>query len=94
MTQRITPPEDNLKIRCRKLGHQIFFSYCRRENRGLPCPKTIDCWHIHFQVQDYLEQELTHEEWNQAFAAPAKPKVMTLLDLIEQAKAAKEEGSG
>jgi hypothetical protein len=93
MTKNTTPPDDRFEIRCRKLGHQIPFSYCRRENQGLPCVKTLDCWHIHFRVRTHLKNELTPEEWNRAFGAPPKPKMKTLLDLIEQAKAAKEEDS-
>ncbi len=93
MTEKTPPPDEGFEIRCRKLGHQIRFSYCRIENRGLPCPKTLDCWHIHFDVAAYLEEALTPEQWDKAFERPPKPKMMTLLELIEQAKAAKEEGS-
>jgi hypothetical protein len=73
-------------IRCPRLGHQIEFSYCRKENRGLPCFKTLDCWHAHFPVEELLKKELTPEEWNQSFEIPSKPKVQSLLELIEEAK--------
>jgi hypothetical protein len=79
------PPND-IVIRCPRLGHQISFSYCRTENRGLPCFKTLDCWHTHFPVEELLRKALTPEQWKQAFESPPKTKVQSLLELIEQAK--------
>jgi hypothetical protein len=35
MKRQNIPPEDDYEIRCPRLGHQISFSYCRSENRGL-----------------------------------------------------------
>jgi len=93
MTPNTAPPTDRFAIRCRKLGHQISFSYCRTENPGLPCGKVLDCWHLHFEVRHYLKKELPPEEWLKAFAAPPKQKLMTLLDRIDQAKAAKQKDS-
>jgi hypothetical protein len=84
-------PNERLAIRCPRLGHQITFSYCRTENRGLPCFKTLDCWHTHFPVEELLRKELSPEEWKQAFESPHKPKVQSLLDLIEEAKDRKEK---
>lgn len=80
------PPDDDLKIRCRKLGHQIYFSYCRRENSGLPCFKTLDCWHQFFPVEELLRRELTVDEWQDVFEKPQKPKILSLVELIEQAQ--------
>lgn len=73
-------------IRCPRLGHQIHFSYCRFENQGLPCFKIIDCWYNHFLIEEYLRNELSSEEWDNAFSRINKPKAITLLELIEQAK--------
>ena len=80
------PPGDEYNIRCPRLGHQISFSYCRTENRGLPCFKTLDCWYNHFQVEEFLKEELTPEVWEKVFAGPPKPKMLSLLELIEEAK--------
>ena len=90
MTKKYTAPPDTVKIRCPRLGHQISFSYCRRENQGLPCFKTLDCWHSHFSVVAYLRKELTPEQWKMVFMNRPKQKVLSLLDLIEQAKASKK----
>ena len=81
-----TVPEKGYKIRCPRLGHQIAFSYCRKENHGLPCFKTLDCWHAHFQVEQHLEAELTPEEWQKTFRRRPKPKMLSLVELIEQAR--------
>ncbi len=94
MTKKYTAPPDTAKIRCPRLGHQISFSYCRRENQGLPCFKTFDCWHSHFSVVKYLKNELTPEQWKTVFMNRPKQKVLSLLDLIEQAKASKKGTGG
>ncbi len=80
------PPEESFAIRCPRLGHQINFSYCQVENSGLPCFKTLDCWYNYFDVRAYLTKELTEEDFQKAFLKTGKPKVMSLFDLIEQAK--------
>ena len=86
MTEKILPPEDEYSIRCPRLGHPISFSYCRSENMGIPCSKTLDCWFEHFRVEDYLRETLMPEEWARAFQPSGKTKVMSLLELIEQAR--------
>ena len=85
------PPGDEFRIRCRKLGHQISFSYCRRENSRLPCIKTLDCWYDHFLVEEYFRKELTPEEWDKAFKRSGTTKMLSLLELIEQAKKGTKE---
>ena len=86
MTEEIAPPGDDYRIRCPRLGHPIDFSYCRSENMGIPCFRTLDCWFEHFKVEEYLRGVLTVEEWESAFQGPRKTKVMSILELIEQAK--------
>ena len=86
-----TPPDKDFQIRCPRLGHQIDFEYCRFENSGQPCFKTLDCWFNYFNVHDYLKEQLTPEEFEKAFQKKGKPKVLSLLDLIEQAKKNKDK---
>ncbi len=83
------PPSDETTIRCPRLGHQINFTYCRSENSGIPCFKTLDCWYNNFDVHAYLKDNLSEEEFEKAFQSRGKPKVFSLMDLIEQAKKAK-----
>jgi hypothetical protein len=82
----ITVPADNFKIRCPKLGHEIFFSYCRFESGDLPCRKVLDCWYPYFEVERYFREVLTGDQWKALFESPPKPKMLTLLELIEQVK--------
>ncbi len=86
------PPPDQFTIRCPRLGHQINYSYCRFENNGLPCFKTLDCWFPHFDVQANLRDQLTEDEFKKVFQKNAPPKMLSLLELIEQAKK-NQEGS-
>jgi hypothetical protein len=86
MDEKIAPPGDDYQLRCPRLGHPISFSYCRSENMGLPCFKTLDCWFEHFPVEGHLREILTQEEWGAAFERSGKTKVMSILELIEQAK--------
>jgi hypothetical protein len=86
MTKDIIPPGDDYEIRCPRLGHAIHFSYCRSENMGSPCFKALDCWFEHFPVADYFHETLTPEECIRLFQGTGKTKVMSLLELIEQAK--------
>jgi len=83
------PPEESFTIRCPRLGHQINFSYCRVENSKLPCFKTLDCWYNYFDVRAYLMDKLSEEDFTKTFLEKGKPKVMSLFDLIEQAKTKK-----
>ena len=86
MKKNATPPGEDYEIRCPRLGHQITFSYCKRESGGLPCFKTLDCWFEHFLVEEYLRGELRPEEWEKVFHRPPKPKMLSLVELIEEAK--------
>ncbi len=62
------------------------------ENDGLPCFKALDCWYQHFLVEAFLKDALSIEEWNRAFGKPVKPKMLSLLEMIEQAKGSKRKG--
>jgi hypothetical protein len=86
MAENITPPDDNVQIRCPRLGHQINFSYCRHENFALPCPRSIVCWQQYFPVAAYLRQELTPGQWQDTFGKPPQDKILSLVELIEQAQ--------
>lgn len=84
--KRISPPDEDHTIRCPRLGHNLGFSYCRIENNGNPCFKALDCWFEHFQVQAYFEARLGPEKMQQLFRQPPKTKMISLLELIQQAQ--------
>lgn len=77
---------DHLEIRCPRLGGEVTFAYCKKEAGGLPCPRTIICWEPHFPVHAYLKERLTKSEWDRCFNRPPKPKMTTLIELIEEAR--------
>ena len=67
------------------LGHQIIFDYCRSANNGTPCRKIFDCWFDQFDIVDFVRQNYG-EETISKLNTPPKPKIHSLLELIEQAK--------
>lgn len=69
---------------CRILGHHLSFSYCRSCQEGAPCYKILDCWFDRFDIRKFIEGIYTVEEIAR-FLQPPKPKVQTLLTLIQQA---------
>ncbi len=81
-----TPPDKTVNIRCPRLGHQINFSYCKFENSGFPCFKALDCWHHYFDVHTFLKENLTAQDFSTIFLNTGQPKILSLIELIEQAK--------
>ena len=80
---------DERRQRCRMLGGEVTFGYCRKVKEGLPCWKVLDCWFEHFPVQDFVREHYSEAQREQFLARP-KPKILSLVELIEQAQAAKD----
>ncbi len=78
---------DNEKKRCPMLGHEVGFYYCRQPGKDSPCRKIFDCWYQKFDTVDFIKQNYGEEMVNK-IQTPPKPKMLSLLDLIEQAKQA------
>ncbi len=72
--------------RCPKLGHDLEFAYCERENAGMPCGKALVCWNEAFDVRRHFLSCLAAEDFEECFAKPVQPKALSLLHLIERAK--------
>jgi hypothetical protein len=77
---------DRRAIRCRRLGHDVEFGYCRTQEGSTPCHSILDCWWEVFDVRAFLEKALSAEQVEELAARRPRAKVVTLLDLIEQAK--------
>ncbi len=77
---------DDLEIRCPKLGGEVTFSYCQKEEGDSPCPRIIVCWQPRIPVESYLKDVLTAAQWDRCFNQKPKDKVTTLIELIEEAK--------
>lgn len=79
-------PYRNLVIRCPRLGGEVTFSYCEREEGELPCRQVVRCWEAGFPVEAYLREALAPEAWERFYSQIPKDRVTTLLDHIEAAK--------
>ena len=85
----LTDHDQDALPRCRRLGHEVAFGYCRQETGGKPCRLILDCWWEHFDVRSFLRAHLSPEvmaEVERISASPPPPKVLSLLDMIQQAK--------
>jgi len=79
--------QDKRCRRCPRLGHEVTFEYCRAQAGGGVCPRILDCWWETFDVTGLLKASLPREEFESLLvSSPRAPKVVSLVDLIEQAK--------
>ena len=81
--------DQDLLLRCRRLGHEVTFGYCRQETGGRPCRLILDCWWEQFDVRTCLQAHLPEEDMAQverAGAAPPASKLLSLLEMMQQAK--------
>ncbi|MBN1126682.1 MAG: hypothetical protein JXA82_16885 [Sedimentisphaerales bacterium] len=76
---------DDKTIYCRMLGHEVPFSYCRQGASGQPCRKIIDCWFQTIDIKTFMQTHFT-EQQIQAILAPPKPKMTSLIELIQKAR--------
>jgi hypothetical protein len=76
---------DGVEIYCRKLGHYVTFGYCRSVAGGMPCGGIYDCAFEKIPVNEYMGEHYSDEEIA-AIIAPPRPKIASIIDLIEQAK--------
>jgi hypothetical protein len=83
---------DTMTIYCRMLGHEIPFSYCRKGVSSLPCRKVFDCWHTQFDIVQFMQTHYTPDQLN-SILSPPKPKMATLIELIQQARQAGPENN-
>ncbi len=73
--------------RCPRLGNSVPFDYCEISgDQQQPCFKIVDCWWEHFDVVRYLQDNLPADQFVRLMQARPKPKVASLVELIEQAK--------
>jgi hypothetical protein len=85
MVQSPSAEFDDRECYCRVLGHHLHFAYCRSINDGYPCYRILDCWFEKFDIRKFVRENFTDEEIESFLKAP-KPKMQTLVTLIEQAR--------
>jgi hypothetical protein len=76
--------------RCPRLGDVVSFGYCRAEDHGTPCRRTVFCWGHRFDVVQYLRVHFDPEVLGRMDAPPPDKRV-SLIDLIERAKKANNQ---
>lgn len=81
--------DEDLLLRCCRLGHEVTFGYCRQESGEKPCRLILDCWWERFDVRSFLRAHFSEEAMAQierASASPPPSKLLSLVEMIQQAK--------
>jgi hypothetical protein len=77
-----------LQRRCPRLGGIVSFDYCMKCGDGeRPCWKIMDCWWETFDIVLFLKQSLSKEEFEHLTRLRPKPKVTSIIELIQKAQA-------
>lgn len=82
---------DHLVTHCPMLGHSVNFSYCRSTDGNTPCRRIFNCWYQRFAVQDFVYDHYAQEIIT-TIIVPPKPKMMSLIELIQKAQQSKKNG--
>jgi hypothetical protein len=85
----LTEHDQDFLPRCRRLGQEVTFGYCRQETGGQPCRLILNCWWERFDVRAFLQAHLPQDVMAQVECAGTSPppsKVLSLLDLVQQAR--------
>ncbi|MBN2123673.1 MAG: hypothetical protein JW821_05240 [Deltaproteobacteria bacterium] len=80
---------DENMIRCPRVGGYVNFKFCRSENNLLPCRWIVGCWEGRLDVKRFLDENFTPEQ-QERFFVPPRPKIESLVDMIEKAKKPRE----
>ncbi len=72
------------------LGHEVAFSYCRRPGQEIPCGRIFDCWWEAIDIRAFVAENYS-EEIRSAINQPPKSKMLSLLEIIEQARGRNSE---
>ena len=83
----VSDQEDHRHRRCPRLGHDVPFRYCRTQEAEKLCPRVLDCWWERFDIETFLRSCYPGEDVDALLHPASQPKVATILELIEAAKA-------
>ena len=81
---------DEKKIYCRKLGHDITFGYCRKEGITEPCYRIVRCWIEHIDIEGYLTDKFGDTFLDKFAGRESKDKITSIVEILEKAKKHKE----
>ena len=74
---------DEKMIRCTRVGGEINFRFCHYENNMLPCRFIVGWRQTHKDINEFLTEHYSEEELERIFV-PRKPKMESLVDLMEK----------
>lgn len=83
---------DRQQIYCRRLGHYLTFSYCRRAEAGSPCPRAAECWYDRPEALRALPELFGPAAAGDRAAPPPAGKLESILAIV--ARVRQREGSG
>ncbi|OGP56186.1 MAG: hypothetical protein A2Y65_06485 [Deltaproteobacteria bacterium RBG_13_52_11] len=81
---------DEKTMRCPRVGGEVNFRFCRFENNMLPCRWVVGCWQMQMDINEFLDEHYSQEELDRIFVPP-KPKIESLVDLMEKVRREKQE---
>ena len=87
---KLIEQHDEKTMRCPRVGGYVNFRFCRSENNLLPCRWIVGCWQMQMDINKFLGEHFSKEEMDKIFVPP-KPKIESLVELIEQAKKGKKK---
>ncbi|MBN1594860.1 hypothetical protein JW933_02935 [candidate division FCPU426 bacterium] len=76
---------DQLETRCRLLGQEIPFYYCRTQGEDRLCRHILHCWFERLPVETFLHAHYPPEKLDALWSLP-RPKMLSLLEEIEKAR--------
>lgn len=79
---------DDDMMRCPRVGGYVNFKFCRSENNMLPCRWIIGCWQARMDIKSFLDEHFTEADLEKIFVPP-KPKLESLVEMIEKVKKSK-----
>ena len=62
--------DQDVLLRCPRLGHEVSFGYCRQETRGKSCRLILNCWWEQFDVRSFLQANLPEADMAQVERFP------------------------
>jgi hypothetical protein len=78
--------QEDLWIRCPRLGGETPFTYCLKEGGDMPCARIVVCWQAFFPVETHLRKMLSSRRWEAFTQRKPQEKIASLLELVEEAK--------
>jgi len=83
--ENVIEEHDKKTIRCPRIGGDVNFILCRTENNLLPCRWIVGCWQARIDIKKFLDEHYSEEEKEKFFISP-KPKLTSLVEMIEKVK--------